>query len=82
MDNVPRVVERRARGVGMQVCKQEDNSARNGVVGEQWAGKDDAILDMGLERTLSLNFGGHPACKRSLLNQCYLMLIVLGVGWR
>jgi hypothetical protein len=64
MDNVPRVVERRARGVGMQVCKQADNSARNGVVGEQWAGKDDAIIDMGLKMTLIPNFGDHPACKR------------------
>jgi hypothetical protein len=67
MDNVPRMVERRASSVGMQVCKYEDNSARNGVVGEQWAGKDDAIVDMGLQKDADLELWRSPGMQaRSL----------------
>lgn len=39
MERQPRMVEMKARGVGMQVLKVDENWVRNQLVGVQWGGR-------------------------------------------
>jgi hypothetical protein len=45
MESVPRALDMKASGVGMQVWKYVETSERNAVVGEQWAGSVAAVAD-------------------------------------
>lgn len=60
---MPRVVDSRARAVGIQVWKEDDSWARNGVVGEQCGGNDCAIIEGMGEKDAIMSFEYHQRGK-------------------